>query len=122
MRRKLLNGRIMAVLAVILAVFLSVGVAEEQTDANGPWGYDAEKAGTMYGERIRPAIDALTQHWKEVYADKNSADLGMTVDGYLEIKNTRIIFWKENATTEHLPDLVENVAYVVENPYSQAFE
>ena len=109
MRKKLLNGKMACILAVFLALFLAVGVAEEQMDASGLWWYDAENANTMYSERIRPAIDTLTQHWKEVYAD-----LDMTVDGYLEIKNTRIIFWKENATTEYLPDFCENVAYVVE--------
>jgi hypothetical protein len=114
MHGKLLSGKTAWIFAVILTIFMSVGVAEEQMDGGGQRGHEAEKADTLYSERIRPAIDALTLHWREMYADAISAAPERAADGYLEIKNTRIIFWKENVTAEYLPDYYTNVTYAVE--------
>ena len=47
MRRKLLlSGTIVGVLAVLLVLFMTVGVAEEErTDAGGQWKYVLEDGG-----------------------------------------------------------------------------
>jgi len=50
MRKKLLNGRMIGILAVLLALFTAVGVAEEEraderTDATGQWRYVLEDDG-----------------------------------------------------------------------------
>jgi len=54
MRRKLLNGKMMGMLAVILALFMAVGVAEEErTDASGQWKYVLEDGGATIRDIIK---------------------------------------------------------------------
>ena len=46
MRRKLLNVKMVAALVFLLALFMAVGLAEEErTDASGPWKYVLEDGG-----------------------------------------------------------------------------
>ena len=53
MRRKLLNGSIVAVLAVLLVLFMAVGVAEEErTDASGQWKYVLGDGGATITEYV----------------------------------------------------------------------
>ena len=48
MRRKLLHGKMLGVLAAILALFMAAGVAEEErTDASGQWKYVLENGGAI---------------------------------------------------------------------------
>jgi len=47
MRRKLLNGKMIGMLAVLLVLFMAAGVAEEErTDAGGQWKYVLEDGET----------------------------------------------------------------------------
>ena len=46
MRRMSLNGKMIGILAVVLALFMAAGVAEEErTDAGGQWKYVLEDGG-----------------------------------------------------------------------------
>jgi len=46
MRRKLLNGKMIGVLAVVLMLFMAAGIAEEErTDAGGQWKYVLQEGG-----------------------------------------------------------------------------
>ena len=46
MRRKLLSGKMLGVLAVLLTLFMAAGVAEEErTDASGQWTHVLEDDG-----------------------------------------------------------------------------
>ena len=48
---------------------------------------------------IEKAVKALTEHWKnEEYSGKNA---GISKDGYLEIKWTRVVYIKDNIKADH---------------------
>ena len=48
---------------------------------------------------LEKAIKALTEHWKnEEYSGKNA---GISEDGYLEIKWTRVVYIKDNIKADH---------------------
>ena len=69
MRRKLLNGKMIGVLAVMLVLFMAAGIAEEErTDTGGQWKYVLEDGGAM-----------ITG-----YVDEPSGDLAIPgeLDGY----------------------------------------
>ena len=57
MRSKLLNGKMIGILAVLLVLFMAAGVAEEErTDAGGQWKYaledgEAERTGYLKTDR-----------------------------------------------------------------------
>lgn len=57
---------------------------------------------------VSKAINELQNHWEELYADVN-----YDTDGYFEIKNTRIVYIKENDTDEFkdIDCIVEFVLY-----------
>ena len=61
MRKKLLNGKMMGILAVLLALFMAVGAAgAERTDASGQWRYVLEDGGaTITGCVVNPKGDLL---------------------------------------------------------------
>jgi len=60
MCKKLLYGKIIAVLAVFLAVFMAAGVAEEDTDASGQWKYVLEDGSvTITGCVEEPSGDLM---------------------------------------------------------------
>jgi len=53
MRRKLLYGKMIRVLAVFLVLFMAGGVAEdERTDAGGQWKYVLEEVGVTIPESV----------------------------------------------------------------------
>ncbi|MCL2866530.1 MAG: hypothetical protein FWF47_02080, partial [Clostridia bacterium] len=60
MCRKLLNGKIIIVFTVLLALIMAAGVAEEErTDASGQWKYALEDGGatiTGYAEEPQGAL------------------------------------------------------------------
>lgn len=67
---------------------------------------------TAYQPLVLPAIDVLKEHWKESYAKD-----GMSKSGYLEIKNTRIIWIQDGlAGSESTPvkQFFGNVDYIIE--------
>ena len=61
MRRKLLNSKMMVVLAICLILFMVVGVAEEERiDASGQWKYALEEVGaTITGYVEEPRGDLV---------------------------------------------------------------
>ena len=61
MRRKLFNGKMVGAVAVILMLFVAVGVAgEERTDASGQWKYVPENGGaTITGYVGKPNGDLV---------------------------------------------------------------
>ena len=49
MRKKQMNGKLAGMLAVLLVLFVAVGVAEEErTDASGQWGYVLTDGGATF--------------------------------------------------------------------------
>ena len=54
MHKKLLIGKMLGVLAVLLALFMAIGVAEEErTDASGQWKYVLEEVGAIFMGCVR---------------------------------------------------------------------
>ena len=60
-----------------------------------------------YDKEVRQAIEAMKKQWEEVYNDENFYEISR--NKYLEIKNTRIIFIKDD-----VPDVFENIDYIIE--------
>ena len=61
MRRKLLNGKMIGLLAVVLMLFMTAGAAgEERIDASGQWSYVLEgSSATITGCAVSPSGDLL---------------------------------------------------------------
>ena len=61
MHKKLLIGKMLGVLAVLLALSMAVGVAEEErTDASGQWKYVLEDGGAIItGHMEEPPEDLV---------------------------------------------------------------
>ena len=70
MRRKLLNGKIMVVFAVLLVAFMSVGYTEEErTDASGQWRYYLDEGfATLKRSVEKPSGDLLIPDVLDGYA------------------------------------------------------
>lgn len=62
-----------------------------------------------YSDEVNSALTALKSHWTDVY--KRSEEQGLKVDGYLEIKNTRVICLKESFSKALGHD---DILYIVE--------
>ena len=60
------------------------------------------------------AVDKLTQTWKQLYSESGRGD------GYLEIKNTRIIHVKDNTANEYFSDAETIVEFILLSDYFEA--
>ena len=87
-------------LALILAVVLLFSLtACADAAQSGTQGSGAE------GKIISQAAEELKKEWEAIYDGDSMTD----TDGHFEIKNTRVIIFRENDIKEF-----ENVAYIVE--------
>lgn len=87
----------MTMLMLLLMLISSLAGCKKNQPENG-----AAASGSSYEKEVETAITAIKEAWLE---DRGLQD----VDPYLEIKNTRIIFIKDNASEEF-----KNYDYVVE--------
>ena len=107
MRRKILNGKMMVVLAVLLVLFTAIGVAEEdRLDASGQWWYVLEGEGAFIFE----------------YEGKLASDLVIPdeLDGYpVTGFGNLVIGWSnEELTSVSIPDTVTSIVdYAFMNCY-----
>ena len=85
---------ILALLTLIICLTLTSALGENLPIEN------------QYDARVQSAIEALKLEWVEKYAQYIDADV------HLEIKNTRIVFIKDDAHEVH--EMFENVDYIVE--------
>ena len=78
--------RYLAILLMIVLLALSAPAALAETQATGE--YDAV---------VLPAIEVLKNEWRGIYGESAGAGMyGPGFTGYLEIKNTRVIYIKED--------------------------
>ena len=98
------GGKTVVILAVLLAVTTLAAAALGALALFGNGGNSRSAAPAEVKNTVDSAISALTEQWEDIY---DEADIS---DGYLEIKNTRVIEINPN----HGEELFEDVAYVVE--------
>ena len=98
MRKKLLIGKMIGVLAVVLMLFMAAGIAEEErTDAGGQWKYVLEDGGAM-----------ITG-----YEEEPSGDLVIPseLDGYPVMGiGDNAFLWCEGITSVTIPNSVTSIS------------
>ena len=103
--------RILALLFIACMVF-SLSACNTSDDNTSSRRQNADSQIESFDIDITEAVDAITEKWKELYQEKNNTD------GYFEIKNTRVIFIKENTDVAEFQD----IRYIVEfDIYSDYF-
>ena len=98
------KGKTVVILAVLLAVMTLAAAVLGALALFGNSGNSHSAAPAEVRKAADSAISALAEQWEDIY---DEADIS---DGYLEIKNTRVIEIEPNNEEE----LFEDVAYVVE--------
>jgi len=104
MRRKLLNSKLIGILAVLLVLFMAAGVAqEERTDASGQWKYVLEDGGATITGYMGATITG--------YEDEPDVDLNIPSElgGYPVTRIGAWAFEESYITTAQIPDGVTGI-------------
>jgi len=105
-KRTFILAAVLGVAAAVLAfsiLYFTVGFGSGGGKIDNKANGDADRIVTR-------AVDALKQQWKEIYSD----DMYIGCEGYLEIKNARIIYINDEIEAGIAEEMFGNVDYIVE--------